>query len=797
MPYAPEGVREGQIISIPSDQDVPLQGPAERDAASSDAVSPALFGMRPRRGLVLAHNRRSQYFRDADMHRWLAYSVRVLDCLKVDVLAWGRVPKSLVSTIWYAREFAVPVSLRTDGAAPPDDLPYLAGEGLSDVFLCPRAPEVDSWAAWLDACHRLNLPVRLQLQLPRMETQAAEQQAAAWQAKGVRSVNMVLDDPFQPIPSCRDSQEGRAVAATCEALAEALLACGVEVNLFGYPPALFGPAACGCAMSPSAFYADYQQYDEAAHAFAARLYARRPETVRAALLIAMKRHTVALDITDRWLTEALFVKAAPLYRVAAYCAKRWRAWRGAALPRTLQNTRGEFIPKPSASAGFTDAERQHAAKRLGGLMPQATETSPVSGAMPPRYVDAVDQDRLQQTALWQALAREAQDWQRSAPPDRVCDINEWGTEEAFMVPEYGATAWLSFLPGERLSTKVDHLSPPFMVSLIAGGGMAEAAGFQLSPAFTLLCPLVEARHTVTLYARADGRYVLLRDNVPIEPLRRPGHYTAPHRAPSHAKLRIAVWDIEQRISFSPLRIWKQMPANAAPAAQPKYSIVVFCTRFARRLAAALQCLAHQQNFDCARLEMIVGYVPGLDATEDVLESFRQAHPGLRVIHMPFPRQNIRSKGYVLNQCMDMAVGDWIVLLDADTLLPPNMFAALEQVEAGRGFIFPKGRAMLSPQTTAKILLGEIKPWLDWEALLRGAPALRQDEALGAPIGYCQCFRREGIEKARYPEYEHFQGADFEFAMLLQAHFGKEYRLDFPVLHLDHEGSQWFGADRHF
>jgi len=50
---------------------------------------------------------------------------------------------------------------------------------------------------------------------------------------------------------------------------------------------------------------------------------------------------------------------------------------------------------------------------------------------------------------------------------------------------------------------------------------------------------------------------------------------------------------------------------------------------------------------------------------------------------------------------------------------------------------------------------------------------------------------------RYPEYEHFQGADYEFALGLRNYYGKEYRLDFPVLHLDHAGSQWLGAERHF
>ena len=732
------------------------------------------------------------------MHRWLAYSVRVLDCLKVDVLAWGRIPKSLISTVWYAREFAVPVSLRTDASAPPDDLEYLASEGLAEVFLCPRSPADDSWRSWLDACHRLGLPIRMQLQLPRLDARSAEQHARLWAASGVRSVNLVLEDPFQPCRPCKDAEEGRAVADFCSAMAEALMAHNVEANLVGFPPELLSPGARVCAMSPGDFYCDYQQYDWAAHRFAIHLYDRRPEIARAALLVVMKKHMVAPEITDRWITEMLFVRAVPLYRAALYCAKQWRAWRGTRLSRAMHDPKGAFLEQPRMRPGFLDEDRRRAARLLGGYAAPATgTTSDASGVARPRYVDPVDADRMRQGMLWQDLAREAREWQRLKPPDRVCGMKEWGTERAFMVPEYGATAWLTFLAGQRLSTAIDHLNLPFMVAVTTGGGMAEAVGFQLSPSFALMCPLIEARHTVTLYVRGDGRYVLLRDDLPVEPVRLPGKYHAPHRAPSFVELRVAVWDIEERISFSPLRLWKERPSASPAAPPPKYSVVVFCTRFARRLAAALQCLAHQQDFDCTQLEIIVGYVPGLDATEDVLESLRQAHQDLRIIHAPFPRQNIRSKGYVLNQCMAMARGAWILLLDADTLVPPHMFAALDQVEAGQSFIFPQGRAMLDPQTTAKILLGDIRPWLAWDELLQAAPELRRDEALGAPIGYCQCFRRTCLEKVRYPEYEHFQGADYEFATALQKHFGKEYRLDFPVLHLDHEGSQWFGAERHY
>ena len=120
----------------------------------------------PCRGLILAHNRRGQRFREKEVHRWLAYSVRVLNCAKVDILAWGDIPQSILTTIHYAREFAVPVSLRTDCTASPEILRHLAAEGLADVFLCPRAIDDDSLFNWLETCGQIGIPVRVQLQLP-------------------------------------------------------------------------------------------------------------------------------------------------------------------------------------------------------------------------------------------------------------------------------------------------------------------------------------------------------------------------------------------------------------------------------------------------------------------------------------------------------------------------------------------------------------------------------------------------------------------------------------------------------
>lgn len=752
----------------------------------------------PCRGIILAHNNRKQYFREKDYHRWAAYCGQVCQCPKIDLLAWGPIPQGLLSTIAYVREFDGVVSLRTDGTVPPDGLEAAAEEGLGDVFLCPPSMMDTHLPQWLEACSRLALPVRLQLQMPRIDTAQAERLIAAWPGAGVRMVTVVLEDPFQSISPCQTAEEGQQVIDICTMLAELLPKQGVELHLVGLPSGLLVPTAAPYAVSVRGYRYTHHNYDRQSLLFAQRLFPRSPMAGRSLLLLALKRHTVSLNVTDRWLTEKLYIHSTPLHNAYMYAAKRWRTWRGTGLVRALHAPDGEVFQSPGTGTPCR-AEQERAARLLcleGYDPPEPTAV--VSAEIPqPRYYDRFDEEKRGQAALWEVLAREARALERTRLPSRVFSEDEWATYDAFVIPEYGATAWLTSLSGKKISTLIEMMNPPFMVAVTVGGGIAELVGFQLTPSCKILCPMVETRHTLILYVRGDGRYVLLRDGIPMDPVAIPGEYPAPRRAPCVVRLFFIAWDIEERLTFSPFRLWRQPSPEQAPAAAPVYSVVIFCTRFARRLSAVLQCLAHQEDFDLSKLEVVVGYVPGMDATEDILDSLRLTHPELRVVHATFPRQNIRSKGYVLNQCMEMASGSRILLLDADTLLPPTLFAALERDCPEHPFIFPKGRAMLGPEVTAKILQGELHPWESWERLIQSADEIREQEALGVPIGYFQCFNRECLETIRYPEYEHFQGADYEFALGLREHFGEEFRLDFPVAHLDHSGSQWLGAERHF
>jgi glycosyltransferase involved in cell wall biosynthesis len=198
------------------------------------------------------------------------------------------------------------------------------------------------------------------------------------------------------------------------------------------------------------------------------------------------------------------------------------------------------------------------------------------------------------------------------------------------------------------------------------------------------------------------------------------------------------------------------------------------------------------------IEVIVAFVPDIDATEDVLDSIQIAHPGIRIVPTAFAPEHAKSKGLLLNECLSKTRGEWVLVLDADILLAPEMLAKLAELPPECMFAIPDGRKMLSRETTARVLLGEIRPWEHWEQLLQSEGEYRMREADGVPVGYCQCVRRECLDKVQYEEMHHFEGADWKFGKDMRETFGQETRLSgVPVLHLDHGSSNWYGAARHY
>ena len=335
------------------------------------------------------------------------------------------------------------------------------------------------------------------------------------------------------------------------------------------------------------------------------------------------------------------------------------------------------------------------------------------------------------------------------------------------------------------------------MAITVGGGLADYIGFSLGRHAKIVCPMEAYTHKLVLHVDAMGNYVLLRDGVLMPPTEFEGMYLVPTKVSTVVPLRLSIWNIDRSLFTQNLLIWYGGGERPKPQVKPKYSVIIVSTRFTRRLQAVLRCIAHQQDFDFQELEIIVAYVPGIDATDDLLSSVELSYPQLRIVRSPFPEHYANSKGFVINESMELASGDWVLLLDSDILIPPDLFVELGKVPETVSFVAPDRRKMLPSDTTARILMGEIDPWQQWQELLRGPGELRVREGGALPIGFFQCVRAELAKKVKYTEYGHFEGADWDFIVGVAKDGGPGTWLrGAPVLHLDHGGSQWYGTQRH-
>jgi len=302
-------------------------------------------------------------------------------------------------------------------------------------------------------------------------------------------------------------------------------------------------------------------------------------------------------------------------------------------------------------------------------------------------------------------------------------------------------------------------------------------------------------HKVVLHVGARGHYVLMRDGVPVTPCGFSAVDVVPERLGTVLEPRIAAVNVDGQLVTQTVLLWEGASQRTSPAAV-RHSIVIVCTRFARRLEAVLRNLAHQQGLESGMLEVIVGYVPGIDATDDVVDSIAMHYPAIALRRVPFSADRFRSKGFMINECAALASGEWITLLDADILLPADYFAHLDGLALEVVYAAPDGRHMLDPSATAAVLLGDIEPWNDYTGLQERAMEYRHRESEGLPPGFCQSFRRHVFAEIRYAELDHFEGSDWLFSKCIVERFGPETRLEgVGVLHLDHGGSQWYGTDK--
>ena len=754
------------------------------------------------RGLVPLHNRYGKPYSVTDVHRWLRLNRVVFKCQKVDLLwqvgAWPPLEEILA----YARGLDLPVSLRTACHQPPPA--ELSELKFFDVLLCPEVAETQHFQQWLHAAREVGLPVRVQLPIPSSFTHFNGNFGQELQAAGVVAVTLTTYDPFA---------QGSAPAADSNAaldelwrFVEELRELHLEVNVLGLPPST-APDSFRChIVAPDRFSYDHQQYQSQAYRLAINLYPRSTYIASKIIMAMLARYTSAPSPVDKLLLEWLFIKHRFVYFWILFFRKFARDWRRPlGPPRPLRDTARASVDELSALRGdWVEEEMKRMYARLfpnaSGKRPAARENSDWSPssewANQPKYYDAIDAQRANATASQRALAETAQQITSNRPPDKTMEASAYAAYQTFHEPLSNAVRWMSISNVEQVSSGIQILSEGFTAAVSFGGGLAQYIGFAFGRHCRILCPMVELNHRLILHVAQDGAFVLLRDGILMQPVEFEGQYYVPTKLLFPKELQLCLWNIDDHVSTQNVDFWYGDHSGIAPRDAVKYSIVIFSTRFSRRLQFAIQSVMNQRGVEHGEVEVIVGYVPGLDTTDDVLDSLAIAYPAAPILRMAFPEQFAKSKGFVLNECMRAARGEWIAILDSDILLPPDALAHLSAAADGATFLAPRGRCMLDRETTAKILLGEITPWEKWDALRAASRDNREGEAEGIPIGYCQIFRSECLDRVLYPEYDHFEGADSEFGLEMRRAFGPEKRLDFTVLHLDHGGSQWFGAYKH-
>lgn len=775
----------------------------------------------PVRGIVAVHNAAGSPYSFIDVKRWLRLNRVVHKTDKCDLVMYGGARVDVPALIAYAASLDMRLSLRTDCAGEPDLIAGYAEKGLLDVYICPGSFDPERIELWTTACVQAGLPIRLQITPPFPTDFSREEVAGRIAEAGVAVVNVALWDPFYNNGARANGAGSQQTIDVMNDLVTALAARGVETNLIGLPFCRVTSVNRLYAANSSQYFLDHQQYVKGSYEMGLRLYGRRSTMASKAILMLLAQHTLHRNRIDSFLLPWLlqhpwyYARMVAMHKLARHM-KFFRhtpaetdtsmAAYEQALAQAQRRDQQELGPVCGVCSlrRICDRVTVECKKRLPGVKPEAVEGEVILSPQhfcldQPKYYDAIDAERLAQESELDELAREANDVLNNHVPDETITPYEYTVEEAPYDQMEGGLRWHSITNTEKLSSVLGRLDPPFTVSVGFGGGIAEYVGFSFGRHCKIVCPMEGHKHEVTLHAAEDGRYVLLRDGTPLRPSTFEEMYYVPLRLGNNLELRLTCWNIDAFVVTQFVRIWRERKVQAEAGKKVKYSVLIVTTRYARRLQAVLRSIAHQKDIDISRIEVVVAYVPGLDPTEDLLDSIQLAYPDLHVVRCPFAREHANSKGFMINEAVNMVSGDWVMLLDSDTLVSPGMFAELDRVTDGDAvFYAPDGRKMLSRETTHKILLGEIQPWLEWDELLRDAGEYRYREARSVPIGFCQVVKTDCLREIPYTELDHFEGADMWFGMEMMAKYGKEQRLSgFPVLHLDHGGSQWYGATKQF
>lgn len=769
--------------------------------------------MPPVRGLVSGRCARDGVIGLTTLRRWLHHSADRFHVEKADLWEPGAASDRILPLLEEAELAGLRLSIIVDPSADPGPLGDFAAAGLFDVVLCPQSPDLAGLLRWRDACASNGVAFRAHLPGRLLDAPWAAELPSVLQDASVLTV--YFGGGFAPGLSAGPRVASQALDAA-SALLRALANGGPELHLADAPFCRVPENLWPYISNTPQRLAHHQHYHAGALEFARRLISLSPRRAGQAVEIAISEGASFHNAIDRAVLPWILERNAALFRVwFLHKLTRWIV---------IRRPRPEPLPEDTGAIEARLAEHRAAQARMLGptcaacrmrlicdgpsevfkqafpgaaisAIPGGAITDPLAfRAKAPAWYDAVDSARRLLPAYRRALVEHALRTLRQTPPDREIPAESYAIEGHFTDRMPASVRWFSFSTGELVSTPLARVSPPFTLSATFGGGIAERIGFAFGRHARIMCPMIAPGHTLALHVDGAGRYVLLRDDIPVAPSGFRDTDRVPERIGSVAEPRLAVVNLDGQIVTQTVLVWEG--ATVAERAPARHSVVIVCTRFARRLQAALLCLAHQEGLAPGALEVIVGYVPGIDATDDVLDSLEARYPALAVRRVPFTADRARAKGFLINECASLARGAWITLLDADILLPPDYFTRLDALPEATVFAAPEGRYMLDAETTAGVLLGDIAPRDRYTTLQEAAPEFRRRESEGYPPGFCQSFRRRIFDEIRYAELDHFEGSDWLFSKSVVDRYGPETRLaGLGVLHLDHGGSQWYGTGK--
>ncbi len=785
---------------------------------AEDAIGFPVDKLHPTRGLIVASNQNRVLYEIEALQKWIRMSKAVFKVDKIDF----QFDDDSVS-LWDAvLDFALSESL---GISPriPDTLSaaamsHVLQSPITDVCLYADPAAPDELEHAIEKVKSFNYGIRVLLTGAFHSVNNIEN--FAQKIMQADAVHIAAYDALIPNAPRQWSVEDCVKSIqTMNALTKYLRSHNIDVSIIGLPFCQVDEENHPYALNRGQFFYDHQQYVLDSYVFAERIIRFKSSRLHKTTESKLSRRTSPLSGIDGalfpWIIDypRLYVRTWILHKFLRHLRLPWR--KPMPLPAVRPNYENELdnmlrekrknFEKPCTGCCYLricDYRTKQFRKHFAGIGVRPVEgelilTAPSQVCDHKRYYDQLDENRLDINDHIVDFAKATQNALLHDAPTREIVCDDYSIEGRYTHHMPGAVRWLSLSTGALESTILTKLEPPFILSYTLGGGFASHAGFSFGRQIKIVCPLIDYSHRITLGVNKNGHYVLLRDGIITRPNEFDNAKLLPSRLPAVLEPRICLYNIDGLIFTQTVLLWEGERQKTLKSDSVKYSVLIISTRFTRRLQAALLSILRQQDISPDLVEIIIGYVPGIDATDDLIDSLIYSYPKARILRSPFPETHIKSKGFMINESLKMASGKWVLLMDADIVIPPDTIARIDVVEDDHHMIAPEGRKMLPPDITAKILLNELHPDIEHDDLLQGPGEIRKGEAEGVPIGFFQCVRKEIFESIQYMELDHFEFSDWHFGKNVIDLYGAEYRIkDFYVFHLDHGGSQWYGTHKH-